>query len=81
MGFHKTWVQEAEWIECLAPGEGEEEQPAALLLPVFYGMLGGVAKGTECNAAELSQQSGIISKYFKLVGTLENWRQRNLSGL
>lgn len=65
----------------LARGEGGREEPVALLLRVFYEMIRGVGRGMRCSAMELPQQFRIISKYFKLVGTFENWRQRNLSGL
>ena len=67
--------------QCSACGEGGGEEPAALLLRVFYGTMGGVGRGMRCSATELPQQFGIISKYFKLVGTFENGRQRNVSGL
>lgn len=41
----------------------------------------GLGRGMRCSAAEVLQQFGVISNYFKLVGTSENWSQSNLSGL
>lgn len=41
----------------------------------------GLGRGMRHSAAGVLQQFGVISNYFKLVGTSENWSQSNLSGL
>lgn len=79
-------LEDLGWLgQRSARGDGGGEEPVALLLHVFYGMIfvriRGLGRGMRCSATELPQEFGIISKYFKLVGTLENWRQRSLSGL
>ena len=61
---------------CLGQRSARGEEPAALLLHVFDGMIfvriRGLGRGARWNAAGPPQQFSIISKYFELVGAFEN---------